>query len=230
MEERPKPVSQPFQFRTSLILHEATGLRAATLPQLAALLRKVPEGCVYHHTHDFLLSHHYLTPEPAHDFAYWVTEVLGETALGERLASIDLLDYHSLGDLREALAGTMEAYLEQAPSARMRFAAEGQEFFFVKAVHVVMPTAHTATTLEEFYAALGAISIHALYYHMFDARLRVGHRSNDFARWLGEQLGLRELADDVARLDPYVHTLENLRARLRILVERALGPRTVPHG
>ena len=230
MEGRPGPVIQPFQFRTSLILHEATGLRAATLPQLASLLRKVPEGCVYHHTHDFLLAHHYLTPEPAHDFAYWVTEVLGETALGEQLASIDLLEYHSLQDLREALAGAIEAYLQRTPSARMRFAAEGQEFFFVKAVHVVMPTAHTARTLEEFHAALGEVSTHALYFHMFDARLRVGRRTNDFALWLEEQLGLTELAEEVSRLDPYAHTLETLRARLRILIERAMGARPVPHG
>ena len=47
---------KPFRFSTSLILHESTGLRAATLPSLAKLLRTVPDGCIYYHTHDFLLQ------------------------------------------------------------------------------------------------------------------------------------------------------------------------------
>ncbi|MBI3319819.1 MAG: hypothetical protein HYZ89_04455, partial [Candidatus Omnitrophica bacterium] len=55
----------PFRFHTSFVVQDATGLRAATLPQLAALLRKVPDGCIYYHTHYFLLAHHYLAPEPA---------------------------------------------------------------------------------------------------------------------------------------------------------------------
>ena len=84
---------EPFRFYTRLHLSELTGLRATTLRQLLGLIKKVPGSCIYHHTHRFLQQHQYLSPEPPNDFAYWVTEVLGEDELGERLASIDTMQY-----------------------------------------------------------------------------------------------------------------------------------------
>lgn len=217
----PKPI-EPFRFYTSLVLQEATGLRAATLPQLAALLRTVPDGCIYHHTHYFLLAHHYLTPEPTNDFAYWVAEVLREQRLGELLASIDTMEYTSLEQLRGALVSTVQTYLGNHPASRLRFVSEGEEFFFVKSVHVILPTRYTALTLAEFAQALERVSLHSLYFHTFDARLRVGRRTNDFAIWVSEQLGLGELAEQVSRLDPYAHTLETLRSNLLALIHQQL--------
>lgn len=221
--------NQPFRFFTSFILEEATGLRAATLPQLLALLRKVPEGCIYYHTHYFLLSHHYLTPEPTNDFAYWVREILGEGPLGEQLAALDIMEYASLESLRGALVDLIDGYLARRPAAQMRFASEGEEFFFVKSVHVILPTRHHASTLAEFLDAIARVSLHALYYHIFDARLRLGHPSNDFSIWLSGQLGLGELAEHVSRLDPYAHTLEALRSLLMALVQQELDRRVSPH-
>lgn len=214
---------KPFRFYTSLVLQESTGFRAATLPLLLKLLRSVPEASIYHHTHYFLLSHHYLTPEPANDFAYWVTEVLGEQRLGERLASIDVMEHTSLDSLRKALIETVETYLNENPQAHVRFVSEGEEFFFMKSVHIIMPTAHTASTLSEFAQALEHVSIRSLYFHVFDARLRVGHATNDFALWVTEQLGLKALGESLSQLDPYAHTLETLRAIILLLVREELG-------
>ena len=219
----------PFRFYTSFVLQKATGLRAATLPQLAALLRKVPDGCIYYHTHYFLLTHHYLTPEPPNDFAYWVTGVLGEERLGELLAGIDIMEHSTLQSLREALVGTIEEYLHSTPAATLRFASEGEEFFFVKSAHVLIPTPHQASTLAEFAEALSRVSIHSLYFHIFDARLRVGRPINDFAVWLDEQLGLKELAGNVANLDPYAHTLETLRSLVLSLVKHELDRQGATH-
>lgn len=226
---RPKSIA-PFRFYTSLILQEAIGLRAATLPQLVGLLRTVPDGCIYYHTHYFLLAHHYLTPEPTNDFAYWVAEVLGEEPLGELLAAIDTVDYTSLEQLRAALITTVETYLGNHPASRLRFASEGEEFFFVKSVHVVLPTSHTALTLAEFAEALERVSLHSLYFHIFDARLRLGRATNDFAIWLAEQLGLGELAEQISHLDPYAHTLETLRSNLLALIHQQLRRDQEPHG
>ena len=211
-----------FQFYTSLILQESTGLRASTLSTLAKLLRTVPDSCIYYHTHHFLLQHHYLTPEPTNDFAYWVTEVLGEEPLGELLASIDILEHASLQSLRQALAGTVEKYLTEAPTAHLRFVSEGEEFFFVKSVHVVMPTPYRASTLGEFAHALEHVSVRSLYFHIFDARLRVGRPTNDFAIWIADQLGLKALGENISRLDPYIHTLDTLRAILLSLIRQEL--------
>jgi hypothetical protein len=214
---------KPFRFYTSLVLQESTGLRAATLPTLLKLLRTVPDSSIYYHTHYFLLQHHYLTPEPTNDFAYWTTEVLGETLLGERLAGIDTMEHTSLQSLREALVQVTAGYLQERPAARFRFVPEGEEFFFVKAVHVILPTPHAASTLLEFAQALERVSVESLYFHVFDARLRLGHPTNDFARWMTDQLGLKRLGEEVARLDPYARTLEMLRATLLALVRQELG-------
>ena len=220
---------KPFRFSTSLILKESTGLRASTLPTMAKLLQLVPDSCIYYHTHHFLLRHHYLTPEPTNDFAYWATEVMGDDRLGELLAGIDVREHSSLASLRGALVRTVQDYLAAHPAFRFRFVAPGDEFFFIKSVHVVMPTPYTASTLEEFAHALRHVSIHSLYFHMFDARLRVGRTTNDFALWLGEQLGLAGLAEAITRLDPYSHTLESLRTMLLTLVDAQLVRREVPN-
>lgn len=212
----------PFRFYTSFVLQEATGLRAATLPQLAGLLRTVPEACVYHHTHYFLLSHHYLSPEPTNDFAYWVAEMLGEGRLGEVLASIDTLHFRSLADLRTSLADAIDHYLAQAPLAKLKFVSEGEEFHFIKSVHVVAPTPWTVTTLAEFAEILQRVSVSSLYFHVFDAHLRVGPGTNDFSKWLREALGEESLAADLEAMDPYTDSLEMLRTRLVQLVRQRL--------
>lgn len=213
---------QPFRFYTSMVLQESTGLRAVTLPELVRVLRTVPLSSVYHHTHHFLLQHHYLTPAPSNDFAYWVTEVLGEEPLGELLSSVDTMEYSTLHSLRRALVSVVEDYLTRNPTARFKFSSQGEEFFFVKSVHLVMPTRHTALTLEEFAEGLRRVSIRSLYFHIFDARLRLGSPTNDFALWIGEQLRLKPLAADVARLDPYSHTLEALQSMVLSLIRREL--------
>ena len=215
--------AKPFRFCTSRVLQESTGLRAAKLPTLAKLIRTVPAASIYYHTHYFLLQHQYLTPEPTNDFAYWVREVLGEEPLGELLASIDTMEYSNLEDLRRVLGRTIEEYLASRPLARLKFVSSGEEFFFLKLVHVVLPTPHVVSTLEEFARALEQVSVGSLYFHMFDARLRLGRPTNDFSLWFDEQLGLKGFAEQVSRLDPYVHTLDALRTILLTLVRQELN-------
>ncbi|MBI3087300.1 MAG: hypothetical protein HYY91_00205 [Candidatus Omnitrophica bacterium] len=218
----PAAAAEPFRFYTSLLLQEATGVRASTLTQLAKHLRQASPSCIYYHTHHFLLQHHYLVPEPTNDFAYWVGEILGDDLLAELLASIDTMEYAKLEELREALARAIEGYLADHPMARFKFVPAGQEFFFVKSVHVVLPTAYMASTLLEFAQALERVSLHSLYFHVFEARLRLGRPTNDFSRWFSEQLGLQELAERVSRLDPYAQTLDALRATLLALIREQL--------
>src|SRR3989338_6771647 len=128
---------EPFRFYTRLHLSELTGLRAATLPQLLALIKEVPGSSIYHHTHRFLQQHQYLSPEPPNDFAYWVAGVLGEDELGERLASIDTIQYTTIRSLREKIAETIEEYLKDNALAKLKFAREGEEFHFVKSVSFI---------------------------------------------------------------------------------------------
>src|SRR5436190_12627655 len=110
--------SQPFRFVTHLTLTELTGRKAGNLLALLRHLKAVPLSVIYYHTHHFLESHHTLSPLPPNDFAFWVTQVLQENALGERLASIDTIQFTNLADLREAIVSTIETHLATAQSLR----------------------------------------------------------------------------------------------------------------
>jgi hypothetical protein len=77
----------------------------------------------------------------------------------------------------------------------------------------VLPTAHAARDLREFADVLSKISINSLYFHVFDAKLRLKSGENDFSRWFRD-LGKLSLAEEVKHLDPYSFTLEGLRQRI----------------
>ena len=211
---------EPFKFYTRLHLSELTGLRAATLHQLLALIKEVPPSCIYHHTHRFLLQHQYLSPEPPNDFAYWAAEVLGEDELGERLVSIDTIQFSSIESLRERIVKTIEDYLINNPLSKLRFAREGEEFYFIKSVSFVLASGHIAYDLKEFAEILKNITIDSIYFHIFEARLRFEKKTNDFSNWIETSLADKELADDISERDPYTRTLEDLRATIINIVAR----------
>jgi hypothetical protein len=199
-----------------------TGLRASTLSQLVGLIKQVPGSCIYHHTHRFLQQHQYLSPEPPNDFAYWVAEILGEDELGEKLASIDTVQFSTIHDLREAIVTAMDDYLKNNALAKLRFAREGEEFHFIKSVSFVIPTNYVAYDLKEFKDILGNITIDSIYFHIFEARLRLERKANDFSNWIENSIGDRELAEDISKPDPYTHTLEELRKVIMKIIEKRL--------
>lgn len=215
--------NEPFQFYTKLHLTELTGLRASTLSQLLGLIKEVPGSCIYHHTHRFLQQHQYLSPEPPNDFAHWVSEVLGEDELGEQLASIDTVQFLTIRSLRDKLSATIDDYLKSNPLSRLRFAGEGEEFHFIKSVSFVFATPHIAYDLQEFREALQRITIDSLYFHIFDARLRLEHGSNDFSHWLKDSICDDESADKISRLDPYTYTLEELRKTIIEIIDERIS-------
>jgi len=213
---------EPFKFCTRLHLSELTGLRATTLSQLLVLIKEVPGSCIYHHTHRFLQQHQYLSPEPPNDFAYWVTDILGEDELGEKLVSIDTMRYSTIRDLREKIALTIEDYLRDSPFAKLKFAHSGEEFHFIKSVSFILPTNYIVYDLKEFIGVLRKITFDSIYFHIFEARLRLEKPTNDFSFWIENSLGNKELADKISAFDPYTCTLEDLRNRIIQIVERKL--------
>jgi hypothetical protein len=213
---------EPFRFYTRLHLSELTGLRATTLGQLLGLIKDISGSSIYHHTHRFLQQHQYLSPEPPNDFAYWVTEVLGEDDLGERLASIDTVQYPTIRNLRDKIAETIEDYLKNNALAKLKFAREGEEFHFVKSVSFVLPTNYVVYNLREFTDTLRKVTIDSIYFHIFEARLRLERKTNDFSNWIENSIGDRELAGNISKLDPYTHTLEELRKVIIKIVEKRL--------
>jgi len=217
---------EPFHFWTRLTLTKLTGRRAVDLAELVEHLRVVPLSVVFQHTHHFLVQHQYLSPEPPNDFAFWVTNVLQEDELGERLAAIDTVSFDHLRELRDRIVAVIEGYLE--PRQALRTAPAGEEFHFMDAVSFVLPTRHRAPSLAEFAEALGMVGGASIAYHLFESRLRNGGQENDFSRWLEAELVERELAGAVRGLDPYSYTADGLRHRLVGMITQRLRSRLEP--
>jgi len=209
-------MATPFYFYTGLSLVEMTGLRARNLVDLLEGIETLPGSSIYYHTHRFLLQHHYLSAEPMNDFAFWITDVLQEDLLGERIGSLDIMQFASIRELRDTFIEVIESFIGE--NKELRTAPQGEEFHFMKCRTFVLPTHHAADSLAEFAGCLDRISRHSLYFHIFESRLRLEKEQNDFSYWLETSLGEKELADRIARLDPYTQTLEELRKKICSLV------------
>lgn len=213
---------EPFRFFTRFNLSELTGLRAVTLGQLVGLIKSVPGSCIYHHTHRFLQQHQYLSPEPPNDFAHWVSQILGEEELGEQLASIDTIQFSTIRSLREEIVRTIDSYLEDNQVAKVKFTRMEDAFHFIKSISFVIPTEYVATDLREFLGILKKVTIESIYFHIFEARLRLEKGRNDFSYWIENSVGNLDLAVEISRLDPYTFTLENLRKTVISIIERGM--------
>ncbi|MFH1645819.1 MAG: DUF5752 family protein [Candidatus Omnitrophota bacterium] len=207
-----KKKKPPFYFYSHLELRESTGLKARNIRELVELIKEVPGSVIYYHTHIFLQQHQFVSPEPPNAFAYWVTNILGEDALGERLSSIDVCQFCSMRGLRERLIKIIEDFLFDAKD--LRNAPPGKEFDFTKSITFTLPTPYAAYNLKEFVDCVGKVNIHSISFHIFDARLRLEKGVSDFSHWIETSLGYPDLAKRVESFDTYNYTLEGLRNRI----------------
>lgn len=211
----------PFHFFTKVDQTLLLGLRAKTIQELLIGIRSVPDSSIYFHTHRFLHQHHFLSPEPPNDFAYWVTNVLGDDALGERLWSVDIVRFEDIAGLRAKLIAIFESHL--AATERKIECLAGEEFHFMACRTFVLPTGYVARNLKEFSKLLRKVSINSVYFHVFDAKMRLKSGENDFSRWF-RGLGKTALANETKRLDPYAYTLDGLRQQIVALADRYDSP------
>jgi len=210
-------VPEPFYFFSELHLVRLLGVKAKNPAELLEHIKQVPPSAIYYHTHRFLQQHHYLSPEPPNDFAYWVTNILGLEALGESLASVDIVRFTTIDELRDEFIRILSDYI--ATGKYCLDCEAGEEFHFMSCITVVIPTPYVAHTLPEFLSIIPKLSIHALYFHVFEARMRLHNAENDFSRWFRDS-GQIKLAEELSRLDPYTITLEGLREKIIKAVSR----------
>ncbi|MFH1562681.1 MAG: DUF5752 family protein [Nitrospirota bacterium] len=210
-------MNSSFYFWTRLHLVKLLGLKAKNPIELLEVIKKVPASSIYYHTHRFLQQHHYLSPEPPNDFAYWLTNILNLDKLGERIASVNIIDFKKMNDLRSAFIRILTDYL--AEEKRMIDCPEGEEFHFTGCTTVILPTPYVASNLAEFVKMLEKISINSLYFHIFEAPMRLEKGENDFSAWF-RGIGEEELAQKISILDPYTITLEGLRQKIIQVVKQ----------
>jgi hypothetical protein len=214
--------ASPFVFRKVLYLVEATGRRAGSLDEMLRALALVDSLSVGYHMHREFLAHKFVHKEHTNDFADWVARVLGDQRLAERLDNLVAFQFRSLESLRGEIARLIAEHLVGEPAASALRVPPGREFYFTMPRSVVMETGLLATDLPSFAAALQAVPASSIYFHLFETRFAgADGRENDFAEWISGSLGLPELAQKVAQIDPYMFSLEQARRKLMQLVAAA---------
>jgi Family of unknown function (DUF5752) len=209
-----------FQFIGCVEVRQALDHRARDERELLDRLEDVPPGSVFYHTHGYFLRHRPVTTAYGNDFAAWVAGHVRDQVLAERLAVINPFEVASLEDLREELMSTIHDHLLRLSTVpRVEF---GEIFHFQQSHIVEIPLGTAVTTLAEFRAGLSEVDASAIYFHMVEARSRLGRRSGDFAEWILDALGMPALAERIERIDAYMTNLERVRARVLALLDSAL--------
>ena len=210
----------PFQFIGCVEVRQALDHRARDERELLDRLEDVPAGSVFYHTHGYFLRHRPVTTAYGNDFAAWVAGHVRDQVLAERLAVINPFEAASLEELREELMSTIHDHLLRLSAVpRVEF---GDVFHFQQSHIVEVPLGAPVTTLADFRAGLSEVDASAIYFHMVEARSRLGRRSGDFAEWIRDSLAMPGLADRIERIDAYMTNLERVRARVLALLDSAL--------
>src|ERR1700726_4432016 len=120
--------AEPFYFNTSAHLLRITTQKATTLAEFLDALRACPDDSIFQHTFRTLQEHHFIREGFSNDFAHWVLAACNQPDLAEQLASVDVREFTSLGDLRERFVQIVEKFLQLHPADGKR-AATGTFYF-----------------------------------------------------------------------------------------------------
>lgn len=216
----PEKALATFTFVGCVEMKEMLGLQARDESELLNYLEEVPPDSVYFHTHSYFLRHSYHKGPYPNDFATWAAEEVGDSVLGERLGILNPFAFKSVEDLRNEIITIMDEHLHD-----MRVVPRvvyGEPFEFMSSRIIELPTGLVVESLPEFVSAVQEVEASALYYHVFEAQLRLSKDRSDFSMWLETALGQDELAAEIDALDPYFLSLEAYRSKVVELCERVL--------
>ena len=212
--------AEPFVFYGCVDLKELLPHEARDVRELLDQVGRVPVESLFCHTAAALLHRSALPTGYPNDFAHWTGLELRDQRLAERLAAVDPFESRSLEQMREELVTTISDHLQHFPAAAPGARAEPFRFFQVHLVPI--PTGHQACTLKEFRDGLAEVDVSALFYHLIEARYRLGRGRGDFAEWVAAALKRPDVAERLAAIDPYSGSLERMRDRHLTVLTAAL--------
>lgn len=189
-------------------LIKSTGMKARNLRELRERISVVSGESIFHHTYQYFLKGRVL--EYTNDFAHWAGESLEERALSEHLSNVDPYAFKNIEDLRMELLNVIDGYLKNFPEPRE--AMPGDEFYFNETVTLTSPLGIKARNLAEFLIAIKYVDAAAIYYHFYEARVRLG--VDDFSKWLEDSLDKKEVAERIRGIDPFMHSIEEIRKHI----------------
>lgn len=212
---------KPFTFYTTMRLQEATGQKARNLKELLDGIKITDGSAIFHHTYGSLLRYHFIVPAPVSDFDFWVEHSLHDKIMAEKLSSIDTVSYSTIHEIRDAHIEALQQHISMTKCAAK--AVPGDEFHFVKDNSIVVPTSFIAWDLQQFRDCLSHLTNASLYFHLFEARLRLEKPVNDFSLWFSDNLREDGLAKVIAEYDPYIQTLDQIRTKILVSLDERLG-------
>ena len=210
MEE---PLS-PFEFKQCVNILKSTGKKARSLHEFREVISEVSAGALFYHICQYYLKGHIL--QYTNDFARWAGEVLEESALAEQLSNIDPYAYASIDEIRRELIRVIDEYLKAYREPRE--VRPGEEFFFEETVTMIYSAGILVRNLAEFLIAVRYLDASSIYYHFYEARVRLGGR-DDFSNWIEHSLNKRILAEKIRRIDLFMHTIEGTRSHIIEAIE-----------
>jgi hypothetical protein len=202
---------EPFVFHGCVDLKELLPFEAHDVRELLDHVGRVPAESLFCHTAAALLHRSAQPTGYPNDFAHWTGHEIRDQRLAERLAAIDPFESGSLEHMRGELAATLSDHLQHFPPAATGPRVEPFRFF--QAHLVPVPTGHRARTLREFRDALAEVDVSAVFYHLIEARYRLGRGRGDFAEWVAATLELPQVAERLGSIVPYGGSLERIRDR-----------------
>jgi len=198
------------------------GLKAVNLRELLQALHEVDEAVIHYHLFQSRLAIGQPEVEYPNDFALWAANSLQDAKLAEKLSSFDPFDYENLGEVRQAIIDLLEEYLWDLPY--IPWARPGLELHFCEASTVVMRSDICAHTLGEFCDSLSQVGLDSVYYHFFEARLRLEEKGvDDFSYWIETNFDLPDLVEAIRGIDSYFYNLKEIRSALLGLIKPYLG-------
>jgi len=204
--------TEPFVFYSAAHIVELTGRTARTLAELRDGIRAVTGSSIFHHTFGALRDRPFTGHRYHSDFARWAAEVLQDWPVAERLAFMDPTEFTSIRQLRERILQVIEDRL--AEPAEPAAAPPGRQFHFNQSISLYFPSGREAWTVEELGEGIRAASVGTLFFHLVEARLRLGRCTNDLSSWLAESLQAPALARRLDQLDLLVPSAEALRGQV----------------
>ena len=190
-------VKNSFAFKQCVSILKATGKKAKDLRELREVISSVSDNSIFHHTYQYFLKEH--IHEYTNDFAHWAGESLEERALSEHLSSIDPYDFADVNEVRNELLRVIDDYLERFPEPRQ--AMRGDEFYFNETLTFTFPAGIRAENLAEFLMGIKYVDSSCIYYHFYEARMRLGSGVDDFSAWVDDFLMNKELSEKIRSID-----------------------------
>jgi hypothetical protein len=208
-------IIEPFEFNQCISILKSTGEKAKNIHELRNIIAVISDDCIFHHTYQYFIKGHVL--EYTNDFAHWAGESLEERALSEHLSNIDPYDYKNISGLKNKLLEVIDNYLENFPEPRE--AMPNDEFYFNETITLIFPAGIRAKNLAEFLTAIKYVDAGSVYYHFFEAQIRLGGGIDDFSRWIEDAFGKKDLVEKIRSIDPFMHDLEGIRNHIAEAVE-----------